>query len=136
MLTKTRVEGRSLAEHLKRPEVDWEAVLAMAPAEQAAELDAALPEAAEQALYDTKYAGYVARQQTEIDRQRRLADKRIPASFDYDRITQMRHEAREKLSRLRPIDLAQASRVSGVTPADIALLMAHLDDPKRLAEAT
>ena len=136
LLTKTRVEGRSLAEHLKRPEVDWEAVLAMAPAEQAAELDAALPEAAEQALYDTKYAGYVARQQTEIDRQRRLADKRIPASFDYDRITQMRHEAREKLSRLRPIDLAQASRVSGVTPADIALLMAHLDDPKRLAEAT
>lgn len=135
LLTQTRVEGRSLAEHLKRPEVDWEAVLAMAPVDESAELAAALPQAAEQALYDTKYAGYVARQQTEIDRQRRLADKRIPASFDYDRITQMRHEAREKLSRLRPIDLAQASRVSGVTPADIALLMAHLDDPKRLAEA-
>ncbi|QDT69878.1 tRNA uridine 5-carboxymethylaminomethyl modification enzyme MnmG [Planctomycetes bacterium MalM25] len=135
LLNKTRVEGRSLAEHLKRPEVDWQAVLAMAPTEQAAELRAATPAAAEQALFDTKYAGYVARQQTEIDRQRRLADKRIPESFDYDRITQMRHEAREKLSRLRPIDLAQASRVSGVTPADIALLMAHLDDPQRLADA-
>lgn len=135
LLAKTRVGGRSLAEHLKRPEVDWEAVLAMAPADEAGELRRAAPAAAEQALFDTKYAGYVARQQTEIDRQRRLADKRIPASFDYDRITQMRHEAREKLSRLRPIDLAQASRVSGVTPADIALLMAHLDDPQRLADA-
>ncbi len=107
----------------------------MAPGEAADELRAAAPEAAQQALFDTKYAGYVARQQTEIDRQRRLADKRIPASFDYDRITQMRHEAREKLSRLRPVDLAQASRVSGVTPADIALLMAHLEDPRRLSDA-
>ncbi len=128
----TRVDGQSLAEHLKRPEVDWSVMLAMAPAEIAEQIEKAPDEASEQVLYDTKYAGYIARQQTEVDRQNRLADKRIPASFDYARIRQMRHEAREKLAKIQPISLAQAGRISGITPADIALLMAHLDDPKRL----
>ena len=122
LLDKTRHEGKSLAEHLRRPEVDWPQALAMAPAEVASELAAA----DHQAIDDTKYAGYIARQQVEIDRQHRLAEKRIPSSFDYERITQMRHEAREKLARIRPESLSQASRISGVTPADVALLMAHL----------
>lgn len=126
LLGSTRLEGQSLAEHLRRPEVDWDTVVGMAPSEVAADLASADPFAAEQALVDIKYAGYIARQQTEVDRQHRLADKRIPTSFDYDRLAQMRHEAREKLARIRPINLAQASRISGVTPADIALLMAHL----------
>lgn len=131
LLNTTRTEGRSLAEHLKRPEVDWDAVIAMAPPEAAHSLQAADPMAAEQALTDTKYAGYVARQQTEVDRQRRLAEKRIPASFDYGSLNQMRHEAREKLSRVQPLNLAQASRVSGITPADVSLLMAHLEKGNR-----
>lgn len=126
LLKKTRHEGQSLAEHLKRPEVDWKVVSEYAPAEVAEELTTADAEAIEQALNDTKYAGYIARQQTEVDRQHRLAAKRIPTNFDYDRLGQMRHEAREKLSKIRPVDLAQASRVRGVTPADVALLMAHL----------
>ena len=74
-----------------------------------------------------KYAGYIARQQVDVERQRRLAAKRIPATFDYGRIVHLRAEAREKLGRVRPVDLSQASRVSGITPADIALLMVHLD---------
>lgn len=131
LISKTRTEGQSLAEHLKRPEVDWEGLLAMAPAEVAGELAAAGADATQQALFDTKYAGYIGRQKVEVDRQRRLAGKRIPASFDYERIAQMRHEAREKLTRVRPVDLAQATRISGVTPADIALLMAHLDGAAR-----
>ena len=131
LLASTRTKGQSLAEHLKRPEVDWQAVLAMAPAEVATELSEGKPEAIQQALHDTKYAGYIARQQVEVDRQLRLSEKRIPASFDYARITQMRHEAREKLLRVQPVNLAQASRISGVTPADIALLMAHLEGNRR-----
>ncbi|MEO0529687.1 MAG: tRNA uridine-5-carboxymethylaminomethyl(34) synthesis enzyme MnmG [Planctomycetota bacterium] len=126
LLESTRRDGRSLAEHLRRPEVTWDVALGMAPPEIAGELGKADHFAAEQALVDIKYAGYIARQQTEVDRQRRLADKRIPASFDYDRLAQMRHEAREKLTRVRPTNLSQASRISGITPADIALLMAHL----------
>jgi tRNA uridine 5-carboxymethylaminomethyl modification enzyme len=56
-----------------------------------------------------------------------LAEKRIPAKFDYDRITPLRNEAREKLNRIRPLNLDQARRISGITPADIALLLAHLE---------
>ena len=69
---------------------------------------------------------HIARQQLEVDRQQRLANKRIPGGFDYGKLTQLRVEAREKLERVRPVDLGQASRISGVTPADIALVMAHL----------
>ena len=74
-----------------------------------------------------KYAGYVARQEIEIARQRRLADKRIPRGFNFAGIAQLRAEAREKLSRVQPASLAQASRISGITPADMALLIVHLD---------
>jgi len=63
----------------------------------------------------------------EVERQRRLAAKRIPANFAYGRILHLRAEAREKLDRIRPTDLSQASRVSGITPADIALVMVHLE---------
>jgi tRNA uridine 5-carboxymethylaminomethyl modification enzyme len=78
-------------------------------------------------LNDLKYAGYVARQTVEVDRQQRLAEKRIPQGFDYARLTQLRAEAREKFQRVQPVNLAQASRISGITPADIALLMVHFD---------
>ncbi|MGL4514301.1 MAG: tRNA uridine-5-carboxymethylaminomethyl(34) synthesis enzyme MnmG [Lacipirellulaceae bacterium] len=126
VIDAVRSEGRTLAEHLRRPEVAWEDLVAIAPAGVASDLAAADREAVEQVVHDTKYAGYVGRQQAEVDRAKRLAAKRIPRSFDYQRLTQMRQEAREKLGRVRPEDLDQASRVSGVTPADIALLMAHL----------
>jgi tRNA uridine 5-carboxymethylaminomethyl modification enzyme len=133
LLESVRYQGRNLGEHLRRPEIDWQAITAMAPAEAAAELATAPSEVVEQALFDARYSGYVARQQTEIDRQQRLAEKRIPATFDYGRLVHLRQEAREKLSRVQPTNLAQASRISGVTPADIALLMAHLDGGKRRA---
>jgi tRNA uridine 5-carboxymethylaminomethyl modification enzyme len=90
------------------------------------QLAAVAPDALEQVIYDVKYAGYVDRQQVEIDRQQRLQEKRFPANFDFGRITHLRAEAREKLSRIRPTNLAQASRVSGITPADVALLLIHL----------
>jgi tRNA uridine 5-carboxymethylaminomethyl modification enzyme len=85
-------------------------------------------------LNDVKYAGYIARQQVEVDRQSRLARKRIPDSFAYESIDQLRAEAREKLLRVRPSNLAQASRISGITPADLALLMVHLDGKRRPAK--
>ena len=74
-----------------------------------------------------KYEGYVARQEVDIERQRRLSGKRIPERFDYDAIRQLRAEAREKLARVRPSNLAQAGRISGITPADLALVMVHLE---------
>lgn len=117
-----RVQGHSLAQWLKRPEIEWEQVVAMHPplAEVPAEL-------AQQAVYDIKYSGYVARQNQHVERVQRLADKRIPVNFDFAAISQLRMEAREKFLRVRPLSLAQASRISGITPADVALLLAHLE---------
>ncbi|MEX0866747.1 MAG: tRNA uridine-5-carboxymethylaminomethyl(34) synthesis enzyme MnmG, partial [Pirellulales bacterium] len=117
-----RHEGIPLAKVLKRPEVDWPRIVEMLP-----ELAATPADVAEQVVYDTKYSGYIDRQQVEVQRQQRLAEKRIPDGFDYARLTQMRHEAREKLAHVRPTTLAQAGRVSGITPADVALLMVHLE---------
>jgi tRNA uridine 5-carboxymethylaminomethyl modification enzyme len=74
-----------------------------------------------------KYAGYVARQEVDVARQQRLAGKRIPSNFDFAQINQLRMEAREKLTRVRPLSLAQAGRISGITPADVALLLVHLE---------
>lgn len=122
LLEVTRLEGVPAAQRLRRPEVEWGEIVSFLP-----QLAGSAPDAIQQAVIDIKYAGYVARQDVEVQRQRRLAAKRIPASFDYDRIVHLRAEAREKLTRVRPIDLSQASRVSGITPADIALLMVHLE---------
>jgi len=61
-----------------------------------------------------------------VARVRRLQEKRIPAQFDYSGLPQLRAEAREKLAKIRPTSLAQASRISGITPADVALLLVHL----------
>jgi tRNA uridine 5-carboxymethylaminomethyl modification enzyme len=78
-------------------------------------------------VIDIKYSGYVERQETQVAKQMRLAEKRIPENFDYARIRHLRAEAREKLTRVRPLSLAQASRISGITPADVALVLAHLE---------
>jgi tRNA uridine 5-carboxymethylaminomethyl modification enzyme len=122
LLDATWIDGVQLTKFLRRPETEWADAVERLP-----ELANVAPEVATQVLCDVKYAGYVARQQIEVDRQKRLAEKRIPVSFDYGRLDQLRAEAREKLSRVQPTNLAQASRISGITPADIALVMVHLE---------
>ena len=79
-------------------------------------------EVAQQVTYDAKYEGYLARQQIDIDRQQRLAARKIPGSLDFAKVLHLRAEAREKFQRVRPVDLAQAGRISGITPADLAVL--------------
>jgi tRNA uridine 5-carboxymethylaminomethyl modification enzyme len=111
-----------LERYLRRPEVDWSAAVAAAP-----ELASLSRDAAWQLEIDIKYEGYITRQQDQIERQRRLEGKRIPEHFDYLTVRSMRTEAREKLARIRPLTLSQAGRIPGLTPADIALLLAHLE---------
>ena len=122
LLSQTRVEGVTLDQLLRRPEIEWNDVVLRQPL--LAEISR---ESARQIEYDLKYAGYVARQEQQVARQRRLADKRIPPSFDFATIRHLRTEAREKLTRVRPVTLAQAGRISGITPADMALVLAHLE---------
>ncbi len=81
---------------------------------------------AEQVEIDVKYEGYIRRQAAEVDRFRRLETKRIPDRFDYHQVKHLRFEAREKLLRIRPASLGQASRIAGVTPVDLQLLLVHL----------
>ncbi len=115
-------DGASLEQWLRRPGITWEHLVA-----RCSELAEFSRDVAEQVEYDVKYAGYIARDQAQIIRQLRLAARTIPADFDYQSIPHLRFEAREKLSRIRPLTIAQASRISGITPADIALVIAHLE---------
>ena len=85
----------------------------------------------EQVEFETKYAGYIERELRNVEKSQYIAAQQIPNDFDYHAIAALRYESREKLSAIRPRDLGQASRVSGVTPADIAILSVWL---KRLAK--
>jgi len=125
LLETTHDDGVSLAQVMRRPETTWNDLVSRLP--QLAEFS---DQARQQVSHDLKYAGYIARQEVDVERQRRLAGKRIPSSFDYERLSHLRHEAREKLASVRPVTLAQASRISGITPADIALLLVHLEGGK------
>ena len=118
--TKSIGQG-TLSKYLKRPETQWNEILEHLP--ELSEMSGAV---VEQVVHDVKYSGYIARQQIEIDRQQRLQDKTIPEDFDYDGIGHLRTEARQKLTKIRPVSIAQASRISGITPADMALVLAHL----------
>lgn len=80
----------------------------------------------EQVEIDTKYAGYLQKEQEQVDKLKRLESVRIPIGFDYLRITALSIEARQKLDRLRPVSVGQASRISGVSPSDIQVLLVHL----------
>jgi len=121
LLETTRVGEVSLVKLLRRPEITWTDLVAQIP-----ELAQVPHDVACQIQYDLKYAGYVARQDVEVSRLQRLQEKRIPSSFDYSALVQLRTEAREKFAQVRPISLAQASRISGITPTDVAILLVHL----------
>jgi tRNA uridine 5-carboxymethylaminomethyl modification enzyme len=111
---------------LKRNEVSWAQLLARFPESLSRFTD----EIGLQVEYDTKYEGYVARQQVQVERQQRMMDKRIPDDFDYMTIVSLRNEAKQKFTRVRPRNLDQASRISGITPADTSLVLAYLENPK------
>ena len=121
LLETTRVGENTLIKLLRRTEVSWEDMLRLAPS-----LGSVPGGVADQVLYDVKYAGYLSRQAVQVDRHRRLAQRRIPEDFDFASVEHLRAEAREKFLRFRPADLAQASRISGITPADLTVLLAKL----------
>ena len=121
VLTKPLSREYSIAELLKRPELDYGIIESVAPA------DSAVPEAvAEQVTIQLKYAGYIDRQQQDIDRVQRHEAMSIPADLDFMSVDGLSNEIRQKLSESRPSNLARASRIPGVTPAALSLLLVHL----------
>ena len=126
LLESHRVEGVTLEKLLKRTETQWAELESHLPA-----LEEVPEEVKLQVVYDIKYSGYVKRQQTTIEKHKRLAKKKIPEHFDYEGLSHLRKEAKEKLGRFRPASLDQAQRISGITPADIAMVMLHLEGKSR-----
>ncbi len=112
----------SLFDLLRRPEVDYASLMTL-PGVGAGLLDA---EFSAQVEVEAKYAGYVTRQLEEIGRQRGLEEQALPADFDYLALSSLSIEVRQKLDRMRPATLGQASRISGVTPAAVSVLMVYL----------
>ncbi len=113
--------GARLADLLRRPELNYQA---LAPVDrERPELPAAVFENVE---IELKYEGYIKRQKADIAEMRRLERKRLPKDADYQSITGLRMEAREKLQKIRPANVGQASRISGVSPADVSVLLIWL----------
>ena len=123
ILRRVRHQGPTLEEWLRRPEVDWNYLRGLSSEIQQLELS---PRVIEQVTIETKYAGYIQRQAVEVERQQRTQATVIPETFDFRAVPQLRREAQEKLSKVRPRNLGQAARVSGITPADLALLLVYL----------
>lgn len=122
-MTKLRSLGATLEEHLRRNTITWDEVYQQFP--QVAEMNLSA-NTRRQMMIEAQYAGYVRRQETDIARLQKVDSVNIPPVFDFLAVPQLRHEAKEKLNRLRPTTVGQASRVSGITPADIAILMFYL----------
>jgi len=85
----------------------------------------------EQVQIETKYEGYIARQKGEIDRLARMEGRVLSPDLDYMAIAELRGEAREKLAKVRPGSFGQARRIAGVSPADLAVLMVHVERTRR-----
>jgi tRNA uridine 5-carboxymethylaminomethyl modification enzyme len=117
------VQAQSLERFLRRTDTDWPALCA---ADGTGRLAEVTPDVVEQVVLETKYAGYVERQAAHLERFQRMESRSIPEHFDYHAIPQLRAEAKEKLSRVRPGSLGQATRISGISPADVAVLMYYL----------
>ncbi|MEM7346471.1 MAG: tRNA uridine-5-carboxymethylaminomethyl(34) synthesis enzyme MnmG [Chloroflexota bacterium] len=119
---KPITDGVNALQFLRRPEVPYELITALVPAPEAI-----APAVAEQVNIEVKYEGYINKQQQQVERVRRLEHKTIPASLDFETIKGLRTEARQKLSHFRPATIGQAGRIAGVNPADISILLVHLE---------
>lgn len=119
------VSGISLAELIKRPELNYDVLK---------EIDTGRPELSEEICNEVnivlKYEGYIARQQKQVEQFHKLEKKKIPANIDYDKVGSLRLEAIQKLKEIRPESIGQASRISGVSPSDISVLLVYLEQFK------
>ncbi len=114
--------GVNALQFLRRPEVSYEVIASLVPPPEP--LHQAVTE---QVSIETKYEGYIAKQKQHVERMQRLEHKLIPPEFDYDNLTGLRNEARQKLKHFRPATVGQAGRIAGVNPADVSIVLVHLE---------
>jgi len=119
-----------LAQLLRRPEINYSHIMQMAPAPEP------LPEdVIEQVEIQIKYDGYIRKSLQQVERMKKMEERRIPENIDYHQISGMSKESRENMTRIRPLNIGQAARISGVTPADISVLMVYLEQYNRVGAA-
>ena len=118
--------GSSLADLIRRPELDYDILAEIDP-----ERPALSDPVKEQVNINIKYEGYIERQKRQIQQFRKKEVRLIPDSVNYDDVESLRLEARQKLQRFRPRSIGQASRIQGVSPADISVLMVYLQSISR-----
>lgn len=130
--TEPLVNATTLADLLRRPEVTYELVQALAPAP-----DDVPPSIQEQVEIELKYAGYIEKQYQQVEKQKKLENKRLSPHLDYASISGLSTEGRKKLMAVSPLTVGQAARIPGVTPADISILLVYLEQQgKMLPETT
>ena len=117
--------GFSVADLIRRPQISYADTAPFDPERPA--LDRAVRQQVEISL---KYEGYIKRQLKQVEEFTRLEEKRLPADIDYDDVIGLRLEAREKLKKIRPENFGQAGRISGVSPADVSVLMIYVESRK------
>ena len=113
--------GTTLAELIRRPELSYDAIQSIDPARPKLPRDVE-----EQVNINVKYDGYIRRQLKQVEQFKKLEEKKIPADLDYEKVGSLRLEAKQKLELYRPVSIGQASRISGVSPADISVLLVYL----------
>lgn len=119
-----------LAQLLRRPELNYQHIIKMSPA------PVELPEEVmEQVEIQIKYEGYIRKSLQQVERMKKMEERRIPEDIDYHKITGMAKESRDNMSRIRPLNIGQAARISGVNPADISVLMIYLEQYNRVGAA-
>lgn len=118
-------DGILAADLLKRPEMSYKHIQQVAPSD--VELS---DEVTEQVEIQIKYEGYIEKSLQQVDRLKKMENKKIPENIDYDAIGSLATEARQKLKQVRPLSVAQASRISGVNPADVSILLVYLEQGK------
>ncbi|MFK4393417.1 tRNA uridine 5-carboxymethylaminomethyl modification enzyme [Peribacillus frigoritolerans] len=118
-------DGIRASDLLKRPEMDYSHIQKLAPSE--VELS---EEVTEQVEIQIKYEGYIEKSLQQVDRLKKMENKKIPENIDYDAISGLATEARQKLKQVHPLSVAQASRISGVNPADVSILLVYLEQGK------
>jgi tRNA uridine 5-carboxymethylaminomethyl modification enzyme len=127
-LESTRVHGRSLYERLRNPEIALDALLESVEPGFGGDLT---PEDREDLLVEGRYAGYLEREAEAVERLKASDALAIPADLDFEAVAQLRFEARQKFNRIRPRTVGQAGRISGISPADLTILMIHLAKARR-----
>ncbi|ADY57626.1 tRNA uridine 5-carboxymethylaminomethyl modification enzyme mnmG [Syntrophobotulus glycolicus DSM 8271] len=125
----TSLRGSIRAEDLfKRPEINFQSVLELMP-----QLKEYQSDTVEEAVIQLKYEGYISKQLEEVERFNRLEERLLPQDLDFNEVRGLSNEARQRLFEVRPLNLGQASRISGVNPADISVLLIFLEQKRRMS---